>query len=66
MVYYPILGSNHGDERVIFIYLVWIACSMNLSCVNVNSIICMVRLGVGRNGPYCFFVALWMYTISKV
>ena len=32
------------------------ACSINLLCVKVNSIICMVKSGVGIMGSFCSYV----------
>ena len=37
-------------------------CSINLSCVKVNSMLCMVRFGVGIRGSFCLYVAPCMYT----
>ena len=34
--------------------------SRNLSCVKVNSMIWMVRSGVGINGPFCSYATPWM------
>ena len=38
----------------------------NLSCVNVYSIIWMVRWGVGICGPSCLYGAPWMYMMSSL
>lgn len=44
--------------------LILMAWLVNLSCVNVNSIIYTARLGVGRNGPFCSCVAPFIYIMS--
>lgn len=41
-----------------FVLMAWF---MNLSCVNVSSIICMARFGACMNVPYCYCVAPCMY-----
>ena len=55
------IASISGLYLVSFVCM---ACSINLSCVKVNSMICMVRSGVGIRGPFCSYVAPCMYTMS--
>ena len=45
------------------VYLVCMACSINLSCVKVNSMICIFRSGVGIKGLFCLYVAPCMHTM---
>lgn len=44
-----------------FVFMAW---SIYLSCVNVNFVIWMAKLGVGMNGPDCFCVAPCAYIMS--
>jgi hypothetical protein len=45
--------------------LILVACLVNMSCVNLNSIICTTRLGVGSNEPFCSCVAPFIYIMSR-
>lgn len=50
--------SSIAEIRGLYLFcLVLMAWSMNLSCVNVYSIICMARFKACRNGPSCSCVA---------
>ena len=42
------------------------ACSIYLSCVKVNLMICMVRPSVGIKGSFCLYDAPCMYTILSI
>ena len=53
-------GVNEGD---IFVVVCWMACSMILSCVKVNSTIWIVRSFVGKSNLVCSKVATFMNTI---
>lgn len=45
--------------------LILVACLVNMSCVNVDSIICTSRLGVGSNEPFCSCVAPFIYIMFR-
>jgi hypothetical protein len=48
-----LIVSTNGLCLSSFVCMAW---SRNLSCVKVNSIIWMVRSGVGISGPFCSYV----------
>jgi hypothetical protein len=50
--------------KLYMVSFVCMACLMNVSCVKVNTMICMVRSGVGIMGSYCLYDASCMYTMS--
>ena len=51
-------------SRLYLVSFVCMACLMNPSRVKVNSMICMVRSGVGIRGLFCLYVAPCMYIMS--
>jgi hypothetical protein len=55
------IASTSGLYLASFVCIVG---STNVSCVKVNSIICMVRSGVGIKGSFCSYVAPCMCTMS--
>ena len=56
-----LIAAMRGLYLSCFVLMAW---SVYLSCVNVNSIICMVRLGAGMNGPDCSCVTPCIYRMS--
>ena len=49
-----LIASTNGLYLSSFVCMAW---SSNLSCVKVNSMIGIVRSGVGISGPFCSYVA---------
>ena len=47
-----LIASINGLYLSSFVCMAW---SKNLSCVKVNSIIWMVRSGIGISGPFCSY-----------